>query len=148
MEMFVSKNRRVQYECKLTIHELINLPYVSGQYFVKWKLSNSTTKGSTTRATVKDNKVVWEAEFTFHVNLYVEKNRTLSPCDLICTVKQEIYGGSSTDRLGNVNISLANVVGTTDPIMERYLLNDAKSNSLLLITTQMKQISGTTDFDM
>jgi hypothetical protein len=54
---------------------------------------------------------------------------------------QEIDGGASSERLGIVTICLAHLAGS-ESNTQRYLLEEAKSNSLLKVTIQMKLIEG------
>jgi hypothetical protein len=64
---------------------------------------------------------------------------------MIFSVKQEIDGGAASERLGIVTICLAHLASSGSNT-QRYLLEDAKSNSLLKITIQLKLIEGDVDF--
>ncbi|KAJ3119142.1 hypothetical protein HK100_000466 [Physocladia obscura] len=71
------KRSRLGFACECIVHELNNLPYVSGFYYVKWRIHTgivapaavpssaaggySGTRGVTHRATVRDHTVVWNA---------------------------------------------------------------------------------------
>lgn len=39
--LFIPRNRKVEFEIEVIIHELTNVPLVTGLYYVKWKLKNS-----------------------------------------------------------------------------------------------------------
>ena len=92
--VLVSRERKIKFQCNFSIQELLNVPYVSGLYFAKWKLSNSSSKGSTSRsnllsrATVKDHKIVWDAEFSFECTLIVSKDGYLQPYEMEISLKQ------------------------------------------------------------
>ncbi|KAI8367980.1 hypothetical protein EDC96DRAFT_505953 [Choanephora cucurbitarum] len=48
--LFVSKSRKVNFELSLIIRDLVNVPLVSGYYYVNWKLKNAShTTGTTER---------------------------------------------------------------------------------------------------
>lgn len=48
--LFVSKSRKVPFEVSIIIRDLVNIPLVSGYYYVSWKLKHAThTGGSTPR---------------------------------------------------------------------------------------------------
>lgn len=48
--LFVSKHRKLDFSIQITIHDLANVPLVSGLYHVKWKLKNAShASGSTMR---------------------------------------------------------------------------------------------------
>lgn len=48
--LFVSKNRKVNFELSIIIRDLVNIPLVSGYYYVNWKLKNAShTSGTTER---------------------------------------------------------------------------------------------------
>jgi hypothetical protein len=53
MSFLIPKDRKVKFACYLLIHQLDNLPYLTGQYFAKWKLNYSTYKGITSRYDVR-----------------------------------------------------------------------------------------------
>ncbi|KAI8897661.1 N-terminal C2 in EEIG1 and EHBP1 proteins-domain-containing protein [Globomyces pollinis-pini] len=142
MSFFIPNSRKMKYSCTLTLHDLNNLPYTTGQYFAKWKVTNSSDKGCTSRATVKENKVVWnDAHFSFEVTLIIARDGSLQPSEMIISVKQETNGGQSSDKIGNVTISLSNLVGQ-GPSTQRYLLQNSKSNSLLKVSLEMKLLRG------
>lgn len=48
--LFISKNRKINFELSLIIRDLVNVPLVSGYYYVNWKLKNAShTTGTTER---------------------------------------------------------------------------------------------------
>jgi hypothetical protein len=138
---FVTKDRKVKFACVLIIHQLDNLPYLAGQYFAKWKLTYTTLKGVTSRATVNNYTVHWDAVFTFEETLIISKTGFLKPHDLEIVIKQEIDGGEYSERLGTVNFNISDFA-KCETKTEKYLLQNAKSNSILKITLQMHIIEG------
>lgn len=49
-QLFVSKSRKIDFELTILIQDLTNVPLVSGLYYVKWRLKNTThTSGCTVR---------------------------------------------------------------------------------------------------
>ncbi|KAJ8330668.1 hypothetical protein O5D80_001182 [Batrachochytrium dendrobatidis] len=143
MSLFTPANRKVKFHCRCTIHELSNLPYVSGLYFAKWKLtSGSAAKGSTQRSTVKDHQVVWNNEFEFEVTLIIGKeDMMLQSSDLRISVKQEIVGTRNTEKVGIVLLNLAEAAGQKT-LSRKILLQETKLNSILRVTLHMELIKG------
>ncbi|KAJ3305261.1 hypothetical protein HDV03_001859 [Kappamyces sp. JEL0829] len=139
----VPDKRKVKFICHLIIHEITALPYIAGQYFAKWKLSKTTQKGNTERATISENRVVWNAGFSIECTMVIGKDGFLQPFELTITVKQEINGGMSSEKLGYVTICLANLAGSGSSTT-RYLLQEAKSNSLLKVSIDMTLVKGNT----
>ncbi|KAI8909688.1 N-terminal C2 in EEIG1 and EHBP1 proteins-domain-containing protein [Gorgonomyces haynaldii] len=139
--MFVPKSRKVKYECHLTIYDLQNLPYVSGLYFCKWKLSSSTIKGVTSRKTVSDNQVSWNASYVFECTLIINKNGSLQDTHLDFSIKQEVDGGKKAETVGRLSLNLAELAGAPKNV-QRHLLQQTKLNSLLKVEVEMILISG------
>jgi len=55
------KSRRIRFNLSLTIHDLNNVPLVSGTSFIKWHLPSSTAaehRGRTPKCAIKDHRVL------------------------------------------------------------------------------------------
>ncbi|GAA5804358.1 N-terminal C2 in EEIG1 and EHBP1 proteins-domain-containing protein [Helicostylum pulchrum] len=130
--LFISKSRKVNFELSLIIRDLVNVPLVSGYYYVNWKLKNSThTTGSTARVHIKDHQVTWNHPINTMIQLVTNKQQILSTCELKLEVHQK--GGK---EIGSLSINLSEYAdsGVTT---ERYLLQDCKYNSTIKLSLRM-----------
>eukprot|EP00041_Stephanoeca_diplocostata_P022426 m.534889 g.534889 ORF g.534889 m.534889 type:complete len:254 (-) comp22059_c0_seq21:3367-4128(-) len=143
----MKKNRKNKFSVRLTISKLLNVPYSHGYFFTKVKLKKGdVTVAKTQRTTVADNTVVWNETVEFDCKIYTDTSGLLIPCFLRISVRKEEKGGKTVEKLGVVNIDLAQyAVGGT--VERRYLLqadtkNQGKDNSVLQITLSMTQTKG------
>eukprot|EP00842_Homolaphlyctis_polyrhiza_P003715 jgi/Hompol1/4344/HPOL_003607-RA len=143
MAMFLPASRKAKFHCRCTIHELDSLPYVSGSYFAKWRLlSGGTAKGTTNRVTVVNNQVIWNASADFDVTLIIGRDDgVLQPCEMRISIKQEINGGRSTEKIGAIQLDLAEVADQVN-VSKRMLLQETRLNSVLKITVSMELVKG------
>ncbi|KAK5122213.1 hypothetical protein LTR85_004123 [Meristemomyces frigidus] len=163
---FIPKSRRVRFTLTLSIHDLNNVPLVSGTSFIKWHLPSSTAaehRGRTPKCAIKDHRVLYDYTKTLPVRLTVGKDGMLSECQVQFEVVQEYSAGGRGERinLGRICLNLAEYVEgsehtPTSPggagqsgetgITRRYLMQDSKINSTLKIGIYMKHIEGTRDY--
>ncbi|KAJ1983439.1 hypothetical protein H4R34_001273 [Dimargaris verticillata] len=142
---FISKHRLVGFEVQVTLHELINIPLVSGNFYVKWRIKNgSSSTGYTDRAPISEHRVQWDQHATKNAELVIGKDGVLSPCELHLWVKQEM-NQESPRNLGTLIVNLAEYARQGE-VSTRYLLQECKSNSTIKMTIHMKQISGDTRY--
>ncbi|RKP38220.1 N-terminal C2 in EEIG1 and EHBP1 proteins-domain-containing protein [Dimargaris cristalligena] len=129
---FISKHRLVNFDVNITLHELINVPLVSGTFFVKWRLKNGTsTTGYTHRAPISGHRVEWNQTASKKMDLVIGKDGMLSPCELHLCIRQEM-NQENPRNLGVLSINLAEYAkeGQTT---RRYLLQESKSNSTIKV---------------
>ncbi|KAK4541693.1 hypothetical protein LTR36_007402 [Oleoguttula mirabilis] len=166
---FIPKSRRARFTLTLSIHDLNNVPLVSGTSFLKWHLPASTAaehRGRTPKCAIKDHRVLYNYAKTLPVRLTVGKDGMLNECLVQFEVLQEYSAGGRGERicLGRISLNLAEYVeseeqapsspgggsgaGKTDEtgITRRYLMQDSKINSTLKIGIYMKHIDGTRDY--
>ncbi|CAO3697915.1 unnamed protein product [Rhizopus microsporus] len=130
--LFVSKSRKVPFEVSIIIRDLVNIPLVSGYYYVSWKLKHAThTGGSTPSVHIKDHQVTWNYPINTMSKLVIDKHQVLSDCEL----KLEIYQKGGI-KIGTLSINLSEYAGS-GVITERYLLQDCKFNSTIKLTLRM-----------
>ncbi|RUS17775.1 hypothetical protein BC938DRAFT_476164, partial [Jimgerdemannia flammicorona] len=87
--IFVPKNRRVDFELHIRVHDLTSIPLVTGFYSIKWRLKHaSVTYGATNRAPIKNHAVQWDVNFDSIVHLVIGKDGLLQPCELRVDVIQ------------------------------------------------------------
>ncbi|KAJ3022072.1 hypothetical protein HKX48_007112 [Thoreauomyces humboldtii] len=144
--LFVPKSRKVKFEATLTLHDMSNLPYVSGLYFVKWKLKNGGSfEGTTAKAVVKDHTVTWETQIHVEPTIVIGKDGVLQSSELVLSVKQTVNAGKSTEDVGMVSVNLAECAGQRST-SRRYLLQDSRVNSIMRVTIGMRLIKGDSTF--
>ncbi|KAI9486400.1 MAG: N-terminal C2 in EEIG1 and EHBP1 proteins-domain-containing protein [Benjaminiella poitrasii] len=130
--LFISKSRKVNFELSIIIRDLVNIPLVSGYYYVNWKLKNAShTTGTTERVHIKNHQVIWNYPINTIIQLIIDKQQVLGSCEL----KLEIYqkGGK---EIGSLSINLSEYAGL-GVTTERYLLQNCKFNSTIELTLRM-----------
>ncbi|CAO3612321.1 unnamed protein product [Cunninghamella blakesleeana] len=138
--LFISKHRKVHFDVSVVIRDLVNVPLVSGLFYVTWKIKNASKNyGITTRIPIKDHTVCWNQPIKVISQLVISKQRLLGPCELKIEVFQEI-GGKQTSCIGDLSINLSEYVDA-GLNTERFLLNHSKFNSTLKLTIKMHQKS-------
>lgn len=141
-----SKKEKPRFSVNLTIHELTNVPLVSGYVYVKWYLPASRkadARGKTPRAAIKDHKAVWEYETSTSTRFSIDKSGTLEEEKAEFEIFQE-HRGIDRLRLGRLGLNLAEYVNRKET--RRYLLQDSKVNSTIRITIHMAQQGGDTNY--
>jgi len=112
----LSHRPRVRFHLTLSIHDLNNVPLVSGTSFVKWHLPASSSaehRGRTPKCAIKDHRVVYDYSKSLSVKLAVGKDGMLGPVEVVFEVVQEYASGGRAERvrLGWVRGNLAEYVG-------------------------------------
>ncbi|KTW31505.1 hypothetical protein T552_00147 [Pneumocystis carinii B80] len=139
---------RPKFHIKITIHNLINVPLVSGQMFIKWYLKDSIstkTRGKSQKVPIKNHKVTWDHDISCIISMKIGKHQRLSESWMIFEVNQELRCASHQLVIGRVEINLAEYVGLSKET-GCYLLQNSKVNSLLKISISIEQICGNTDY--
>lgn len=150
MELLLPSARRPRFHVTLAIHDLTNVPLVSGLVHVRWHLRDSLrseTRGRTGRALIRDHRVTWDYEVEWSVRLAVDRGRKLGSATLELQVFQETQGGRERHSLGSLTADLAEHAGNRGlRDTRRYLLQDAKVNATLRVSLTLAQLSGDTNF--
>ncbi|KAF2223863.1 N-terminal C2 in EEIG1 and EHBP1 proteins-domain-containing protein [Elsinoe ampelina] len=154
MQSFVPKNRRPKFDLVFRVHDLNNVPLVSGTSLIKWHLPSSTSaehRGKTPKYTIKDHKVVYDYEKSIQVRLVIGKDGHLQESIINFEVLQEYQSSGRSERitLGIIKLNLAEYVDTGQhdqteggSITRRYLMQESKINSTLKIEISMKHLEG------
>ncbi|RKO95701.1 hypothetical protein CAUPRSCDRAFT_12601, partial [Caulochytrium protostelioides] len=146
--LFVAKHRKVQFDVVCTIYELAGVPYVSGSYYIKWRLKQGgTARGFTTRASVKDHVVKWDVPLNLDATLVAGKDGVLQPCELQLKIRQA-RPGEASDDMGHVTINLADFASISSSRAEthRYLLQESHINAVLRVGVIMNLVKGDASF--
>lgn len=100
----------------LTIHDLNNVPLVTGTCYVKWHLPSSTSaehRGHTPKALIRDHKVHWSHHRRLPVRLTIDKHNVLCDSWVEFEVLQE-YTARERIFLGRVSVNIAEFVEQGD----------------------------------
>lgn len=145
---FVPSVRKPRFHVYFKIHDLMNVPLVSGDMHVKWSVNKSTLTeeyGRTQPASIKEHRVVWDYEREIEVKMLIDRQQCLVSRDLILEIIQEIPGGRDRNLLGTIRIDLSRYASVARDT-RRYLLQDSKVNSTLRVTIALHQLSGNSNF--
>ncbi|EPB87755.1 hypothetical protein HMPREF1544_05415 [Mucor circinelloides 1006PhL] len=147
--LFVSKDRKIDFELTILIQDLTNVPLVSGLYYVKWKLKNAAhTGGSTVRAPIRDHCIFWGHPISTMAHLVISKQHILGPCELRLEVYQELGGSRDTIPIGSLTINLSEYA-SSGLTTRRYLLDECKFNSTIKLSIKVDQKSdSSTEFQL
>ncbi|EWC44042.1 hypothetical protein DRE_01394 [Drechslerella stenobrocha 248] len=143
----VPKSRRPRFNLKLQIHDLNNVPLVSGLAYVKWHIRDSPlaeSRGRTSKIPIKEHRVSWGYLKELVIKMTVGRGGLLQPVYLDLEIIQE-YSGRERIVLGTLELNIAEYVGR-DRENRRYLMQASKINSTVQISTELKQISGDANF--
>ncbi|KAI8997531.1 N-terminal C2 in EEIG1 and EHBP1 proteins-domain-containing protein [Pilobolus umbonatus] len=141
--LFISKNRKVDFEVTLQVEDLTNVPLVSGLYYVKWRLKNTDhTSGSTSSQPIRDHSIIWGHRIITKAHLIISKHHVLGSCEFKMDVYQELGGHKDAIPIGGLTINLSEYANS-GYITRRYLLNDCKFNSTVKLSIKMDQMSTT-----
>ncbi|KAK9466972.1 N-terminal C2 in EEIG1 and EHBP1 proteins-domain-containing protein [Lipomyces arxii] len=147
MNVLVPKSRRAKFAVTLTIHDLSNIPLVSGYVFVRWHIRDTArgdARGRTEKAPIKEHKASWESVREIEkVRMFIDRYGLLSDKYIVFEVVSE-HSGEKMD-LGTLQLNIAEYV-KEKPTGRRYLLQDSKINSTLKITLDCRQLSGDTGY--
>ncbi|KAM0720414.1 hypothetical protein Q7P37_004550 [Cladosporium fusiforme] len=162
---FVPKSRRAKFDLTLHIHDLNNVPLVTGSSFVRWHLPSSRAaehRGRTHKCPIKDHRVQYDYEQQIPIRLTVSKEGMLQEYLADFEVQQEYSTSGKNERitLGKLKLNLAEYVEASENqspgspglapeaegVVRRYLMQDSKINSTLKIGIHMRYVEGTRDF--
>lgn len=148
MVSFMSKKKRYKFNVNLNLDELSSVPFVSGILFAKVRLQdggNYTHLSS--RVELANHCVKWDCPFRFLCKMTANAaNGVLEPCVCRVSIRKELKGGRSFQKLGYADINLSEFAGA-GILSRKFILNgyDCKNrqdNSTLKITIEMTLVSG------
>jgi hypothetical protein len=99
------------------------------------------------RDEVKDHTVKWGQHFLFPCKMSANASTgELDPCMLRISIRKEIKGGRSYQKLGYADFNLASFAGqglkSKKTILKGYDTQHRQDNSMLLVTIKMHMLSG------
>ncbi|RPB04239.1 hypothetical protein L873DRAFT_1759525 [Choiromyces venosus 120613-1] len=149
-DIIVPKNRRPKFDLTLEIHDLNNVPLVSGQAFVKWHIGGTTRadfRGRTNKENIKEHKVNWHyAQVCSNIRMTVDRSGMLQELPIVFEIIQEYAGARERIALGSVTLNLAEYTRVHKET-RRYLMQDSKINSTLKVSISLDQVGGESNFE-
>lgn len=143
------KKKKFKFDVTLSIQELNNVPFVTGALFCKARLlTGGDFSSQTQRANIASHSVKWGSSFNFSCKLSSAPGTgILETCMCRVSVRKEIKGGKSHEKLGYVDVNLAEYAGSGE-VSRRYILEGyegkthRQDNSILKINALMTLTSG------
>lgn len=148
MVSFMSKKKRYKFNVNFKLDELSSVPFVSGILFAKVRLQdggNYTHLSS--RVELANNCVKWDCQFRFLCKMTANAaDGVLEPCVCRVSIRKELKGGRSFQKLGYADINLSEFAGA-GILSRKFLLNgydykNRQDNSTLKVTIEMTLVSG------
>lgn len=141
------KKKRFKFEVLFEVAELSSVPFVNGVLYAKVRLLDGSFTEFTSRKEVCNHQVRWQQKYTFTCKMTASiTSGVLDPCICRVSIRKELKGGKSSQKLGFADVNLAQYAGAGSS-SRRYLLKgyDSRSrqdNSMLRINISMTLLSG------
>ena len=147
LKPLVMTKKRFKFQVNLMVDELNAVPFVTGVLYCKLRLKNGTYTNTTERKNVDSHSVYWRQRFEFTCKMSAEPNTgILDPCVVRLSVRKEVRGGRSANKIGFVDLNLAEFAGSCQTcrhcLLEGYDEKNRLDNSILKIVVGMQLLSG------
>ena len=143
----VMTKKRFKFQVTVLIDELNAVPFVTGVLYCKLRLKNGTYTDSTARVKVENHCVYWRQRFEFSCKMSADPSTgILDSCVARLSVRKEVRGGRSSNKIGFVDLNLAEFAGSNQTcrhcLLEGYDDKNRLDNSILKIVVGMQLLSG------
>lgn len=144
----MKKKKFYKFSVDFHLEELVEVPFLNAVLFAKVRLmEGGTFQEISKREEVKNHQVKWEQKFEFICKMTANASSgELEPCLLRISVRKEINGGRSYQKLGFIDLNLAEFAGAgITPrrcLLEGYHTRQRQDNSMLRIKVKMTMLSG------
>lgn len=147
MTSFMSKKKKYKFQVDICLEELLEVPFVSAVLFAKLRLDGGGFQDHSSRQEVKDHKVHWDAKFSFPCKMMANASTgVMEKCILRISIRKECKGGRSFNKLGFVDLNLAEYAGAglihKKALLEGYDTRHRQDNSMLKFRINLNMISG------
>ncbi|XP_014288857.1 early estrogen-induced gene 1 protein isoform X5 [Halyomorpha halys] len=145
---FMMKKKKYKFTVLLCLEEITAVPFLNGVLFAKVRLlDGGNFMETSSREEVEDHKVKWGAKFEFVCKMSANASTgVLDPCMLRVSVRKELKGGRSFQKLGFTDLNLAEFAGSGQTqrkcLLEGYDTRRRQDNSMLSVTIRMNMLSG------
>lgn len=144
----MKKKKYYKFSVDLYLEELVEVPFLNAVLFAKVRLHDGGTfQEISKREEVKSHQVKWEQKFEFICKMTANASSgELEPCNLRISVRKEKNGGRSYQKLGFIDLNLAEFAGSgltsRRCLLEGYNASHRQDNSMLRIKVKMTMLSG------
>lgn len=148
MASFMTKKKKYKFQVEICLEELLEVPFVSAVLFAKLRLlDGGNFQDHSSRQEVRDHKVHWGANFTFPCKMMANASTgVMERCILRISIRKESKGGRSFNKLGFVDLNLAEFAGAglthKRALLEGYDTRHRQDNSMLKFKIELSMISG------
>lgn len=148
MAFMMKKKKFYKFSVDFHLEELVEVPFLNAVLFAKVRLlEGGTFQEISKREEVKNHQVKWEQKFEFICKMTANASSgELEPCLLRISVRKEINGGRSYQKLGFIDLNLAEFAGagvtSRRCLLEGYNTRHRQDNSMLRIKVKMTMLSG------
>ncbi|XP_076654028.1 uncharacterized protein LOC143359737 isoform X2 [Halictus rubicundus] len=145
---FMMKKKKYKFSVEVGLEELTAVPFVNAVLFAKLRLlDGGSFVDHSTREEVQEHTVRWNAKFEFLCKMSANASTVvLDPCILRISVRKELKGGRSFQKLGFTDLNLAEFAGAglcrTRCLLEGYDARHRQDNSMLRVSIKMNMLSG------
>ncbi|XP_043254621.1 uncharacterized protein LOC122398619 isoform X1 [Colletes gigas] len=145
---FMMKKKKYKFSVVVDLEELTAVPFVNAVLFAKLRLlDGGSFVDHSTRDEVQEHTVRWNARFEFLCKMSANASTgVLDPCILRISVRKELKGGRSFQKLGFTDLNLAEFAGAglcrTRCLLEGYDARHRQDNSMLRVAIKMNMLSG------
>ncbi|XP_044594764.1 protein FAM102B isoform X1 [Cotesia glomerata] len=145
---FMMKKKKYKFSVELVLEELTAVPFVNAVLFAKMRLTDSGSfVDHSTREEVQNHTVRWNAKFEFLCKMSASASTgVLDPCILRISIRKELKGGRSFQKLGFTDLNLAEFAGAglcrRRCLLEGYDTRHRQDNSMLRVAIKMNMLSG------
>ncbi|KFH43307.1 hypothetical protein ACRE_059410 [Hapsidospora chrysogenum ATCC 11550] len=110
-----------KFDLHLKIHDLNNVPLVSGNSYIKWHLAHSMHgehRGRTPKCPIASHRVDYDfSKLVPHIRISVDKNLNLVECPIEFEIIQE-FAGTDKINLGVIKLNLSEYVEESEALIK------------------------------
>ncbi|XP_054008441.1 uncharacterized protein LOC128892217 isoform X1 [Hylaeus anthracinus] len=145
---FMMKKKKYKFSVEVDLEELTAVAFVNAVLFAKLRLlDGGSFVDQSTREEVQEHTVRWNARFEFLCKMSANASTgVLDPCILRISVRKELKGGRSFQKLGFTDLNLAEFAGAglcrTRCLLEGYDARHRQDNSMLRVAIKMNMLAG------
>ncbi|XP_062707342.1 early estrogen-induced gene 1 protein isoform X2 [Aedes albopictus] len=145
---FMMKKKKYKFTVELHLEELVEVPFVNAMLFAKIRLlDGGSFQEISNREEVKNHTVKWRQKFEFPCKMTSNASTgVLDPCTVRISIRKEIKGGRSFQKLGFIDLNLAEFAGSglmsRKCLLEGYDTRHRQDNSMLNVSLRMHMIQG------
>lgn len=142
------KKKKYKFTVDLHLEELVEVPFLNAVLFAKIRLlDGGSFQEHSNREEVKNHTVKWGQKFEFPCKMTSNASTgVLDPCTVRISIRKEIKGGRSYQKLGFIDLNLAEFAGSgltsRKCLLEGYDTRHRQDNSMLNVSIRMYMIQG------